>query len=508
MSQPLPYLPQYPQSMYFATPDFGLPSYYPPGLPQLPPYGFVSAPSYHFHNHVYPPGNAQTADYLSPTLLQRVAEFVLAHENLNSSGDQRLGLAAESAVPSPRLLENLVDSHSVPTPSSLVICTNSSVPLDSPLTSSSTGEAERTSQQKSPTGSENVQSVARPERSTTRVPESDRKSQDHTVPSGENSSNLVPENKPQPALESTTSQVPPPASVDGSPTDGRAPVASVLAPDLSIEKSTRHMASSRETTSPLEIKFEPLWSPEDYEALAMRGESPAPKPPNPEPPLQDVKMDAASQQAPEPTKTTSSGLPPPDSKQPPRACSGQRVDALPPSETRSSPVARSVKRQREEQSVPSAQVAPSVRAARKPRNKKHRKRDRSDTSSRIGSQAHSSSPANNPEAPSPNSQPKKDPILLAKSLKAGECVKITYRDAGILSYVSGIVSRIWDGKTFELRALGPSRRRSSAGDREGQPLLCFPTAQFELHKIVRVSGQRFRRIVTSATSVKDIIHSK
>ena len=62
--------------------------------------------------------------------------------------------------------------------------------------------------------------------------------------------------------------------------------------------------------------------------------------------------------------------------------------------------------------------------------------------------------------------------------------------------------------TFELRALGPSRRRSSAGDREDQPLLRFPTARFELHKMVRVSGQRFRRIVTSMTSVKDIIHSK
>ena len=87
-------------------------------------------------------------------------------------------------------------------------------------------------------------------------------------------------------------------------------------------------------------------------------------------------------------------------------------------------------------------------------------------------------------------------------------MKITYRDAGILSYVSGTVSRIWDGNTFELRALGPSRRRSSAGDREDQPLLRFPTARFELHKMVRVSGQRFRRIVTSMTSVKDIIHSK
>jgi hypothetical protein len=94
---------------------------------------------------------------------------------------------------------------------------------------------------------------------------------------------------------------------------------------------------------------------------------------------------------------------------------------------------------------------------------------------------------------------------LAKSLNAGECVKITYRDAGILSYVSGTVSRIWDGKTFELRAFGSSRRRRLEGDMESQPLLRFPTARFELHKIVRVSGQRFRRIVTS---VKDLNCSK
>ena len=70
-------------------------------------------------------------------------------------------------------------------------------------------------------------------------------------------------------------------------------------------------------------------------------------------------------------------------------------------------------------------------------------------------------------------------------------MKITYRDAGILSYVSGTVSRVWDGKTFELRAFGSSRRRKLEGDREDQPPLRFPTARFELHKIVRVSGHRF-----------------
>lgn len=242
--------------------------------------------------------------------------------------------------------------------------------------------------------------------------------------------------------------------------------------------------------------------PEDYEAAAkLRGESPDPIPPSPDPPLQDRKMEAASQKVPEPTKTNSSGLPPPESEQPPRACSEQRVDVLPPSETLSSLVATGSKRQRDEQSVPPARAAP-----RKPRNKKNRKRDRSDTSSRIGSQAHSSSPAINPKAPSSNDQPKNDPISLAKSLNAGECVKITYKDAGILSFVSGTVSRVWDGRTFELRAFGSSRRRRLEGDMEDQPPLRFPTARFELHKIVRVSGHRFRRVVIS--SVQDVIRSK
>lgn len=204
-------------------------------------------------------------------------------------------------------------------------------------------------------------------------------------------------------------------------------------------------------------------------------------------------MEETVQQVPEPTKTSSSGLPPPESLQPPRACSRQRDDVLPSSQTRSSPAAIEPQRQVLETSPPIDAAAPP-----KPRNKKNRKRDRSDTSSRQGCQVHSSSPANNPVGPPSDNQPKTDSRRsarkLAESLIAGECVKIVFLDAGIRSSTSGTVTRVWDGSNFELRTFGNSSRfRRLEGGRQDQLFLRFPTARFALLSIVRISGPRFRR---------------